>query len=792
MGAFGAPRGRGRGMGRGRGAGGDVGRGVEMSYDADKGLRACISFYYCVGYYAQQKVTRFFPDQLRRFFTEVPKFKEMVKELAERERISIGIPLDEISIHTDNNTLSEKIASNTQRYLHLCQEVLDNILLELNLPVPKARKDVHDVLTAHRMVRAQNNLGPSDTTGADASVKQQFPSELVRRYEAHFIPSSSTPTLPLRELRAGLLGHLVQTQAIVTRVNEVKPFLKVATYTCEQCQQEVFQVIRGRSFLPLTKCTSKACQGNAHPGLLTMETRGSKFTKFQEIKIQEMMEHVPTGQTPRSLTVLLQGELTQLCTPGDIITVSGIFLPIPSSTSGGKSLTADTFLDAQTLEVQKKSFSNIAVAPDTEDEIRSLSEKYSKPELYELLASSIAPGIYGHVDIKKAVLLQMVGSPTRTLPDGMKIRGELNVIIIGDPGVAKSQLLKYVANVAPRAVYTTGKGASGVGLTAAVLKDPITNEFLLEGGSLVLADMGICCIDEFDKMSETDRTSIHEVMEQQTVSVAKAGITTNLNARTSVLAAANPAYGRYDLKKSPSNNINMPAALLSRFDILFITLDKPDPESDRRLAEHITHVHLEKSAPTGQHYVGPDSLRAYIAMCKLITPTIPKELTDYLVNKYIEVRQGEVGNASQDVYYYTSARTLLGTMRLALAHARLRLSPEVAQEDIEEAIRLLNSSKATVQREKEKRFQPLDNKSEIYETIKTFYLQHRPPQINSGIDVSMDDADANPIVHLIDVQPLLLRKGFLQPQIDATLSDYERLGVWSVSQDRSLIKFLTS
>merc|ERR1719394_2059630 len=487
--------------------------------------------------------------------------------------------------------------------------------------------------------------------------------ELMRRFEVYFKAQATEKILPIREVKASQIGKLTVIKGIVTRATEVKPMMQVATYTCDQCGAETFQPVASTSFMPVINCPGEDCRVNKSGGRLTLQSRGSKFTKFQELKVQEHSDAVPVGHIPRSITVYARGEQTRLAAPGDHVAINGVYLPIKKD--GFKAMTSgllsDTYLEAHKIVKMSKAEEEIDTSEMSQDELKDLA---SGEDFYDKLSSSIAPEIYGHEDVKKALLLLLVGGVDRQ-PAGMKIRGNINICLMGDPGVAKSQLLSYIDRLAPRSQYTTGRGSSGVGLTAAVMKDPLTGEMTLEGGALVLADQGVCCIDEFDKMDENDRTAIHEVMEQQTISIAKAGIMTSLNARVSILAAANPAYGRYNFSKSVEDNIQLPAALLSRFDLLWLIQDKVDRENDLRLAQHITYVHQHNVQPPMQ-FVPLDMklMRRYIALCKNKEPVIPEGLTDYITGASVEMRK-EARN-SKDMTF-TSARTLLAILRLSTA-----------------------------------------------------------------------------------------------------------------------------
>jgi len=404
--------------------------------------------------------------------------------------------------------------------------------------------DINGPLGGGGLENDQAVLNTDGTTnqqgGGITSATEDLPPLLMRRYELRILPIQrpgiyppfdkqyrDTPTSPyytssgkldttpdvegvsLRQIRSRALGHLVTLRGMVVRSSDVKPACTVATYTCDACGCEIYQVVSNkREFLPQRLCVSEECRRQSKNGdTLHLQTRGSKFVKFQELKLQELPSQVPMGHVPRSMSVHCRGELTRLASPGDVVTIDGVFLPQRIAESGYRAmkagLVATTFLEAQNVIVHKKSYDESGNAHLSDEEKAKVDEQIHEiahgDDPVGMLSQAIAPEIFGHEDIKRALLLQLVGGCTRKLPDGMRIRGDVNICLMGDPGVAKSQLLKHVASIAPRGVYTTGKGSSGVGLTAAITKDTATGELALEGGALVLADRGICAIDEFDK-----------------------------------------------------------------------------------------------------------------------------------------------------------------------------------------------------------------------------------------------------------------------------------------------------
>lgn len=435
----------------------------------------------------------------------------------------------------------------------------------------------------------------------------------------------------LRKLGSKQMGKLVMIEAIVVRATPVRPMVMKAMFKCKRCgtMNEVEQ--KGQFLKAPSVCTGADC-GKDGPFEFVQEE--SKFIDSQDLRLQERPEDLPPGQLPRTLAAKLIGdEVVDIARPGDHVAIVGIVQAFAPSRPGiGKLRTFILQLDANSVETLGKEPETSPPTPEEEEKIIALSKD---PKVHQKLINSIAPSIFGYPHIKEAVLYLLCGGVSRSLPD-MTVRGEMNALLIGDPGTAKSQLLQYVARIAPRGLYTSGRGTTAAGLTAAVVREK-GGSMSLEAGALVLADKGIACIDEMDKMRPEDRVAIHEAMEQHTVSVAKGGIVATLNARTSVLAAANPALGRYEPHRTVAENISLPVTILSRFDVIFVLRDVPNRDADSKMSQHLLEIHQKGRSPVDAP-VDPELLRKYISYSKTIQPSLSEGALNKLREFYLAMR----------------------------------------------------------------------------------------------------------------------------------------------------------
>lgn len=527
-------------------------------------------------------------------------------------------------------------------------------------------------------------------------------------------------TRVIRDLDPSDIGTLVSVSGMVTRTSSVIPDQSLACFRCTKCNHEaITRNDRGNIDEP-SRCPNATCQSK-----FTMQLvyNCSAFVDKQLIKLQEAPNDIPEGETPHTVSMFTRQDLVDATKPGDRVTVVGIYRAQPVRVNPrGREVKSvyKTFVDVMHLEVDGASDSMFSLLGDesqhTQGEERSqfaggssdpaallnasnmtaeeveakraaFRELAADPHVYDRLASSLAPSIWQLEDVKRGLLCQLFGGVSKALPGG-RTRGEINVLLVGDPGVSKSQILGYVHKLAPRGIYTSGKGSSAVGLTAYVTRDPETREMVLESGALVLSDRGVCCIDEFDKMSDAARSTLHEVMEQQTISVAKAGIIATLNARTSVLACANPVGSRYNPSLSVIDNIQLPPSLMSRFDLIYLLLDKADEANDRRLARHLVALYGDPSSQGAATAppVPSNLLREYIAYARATCqPKLTPESAQKLANAYADMRA--LGLSRKTVS--ATPRQLESLIRLSEALARMRLANTVEESDVDEAVRLM-------------------------------------------------------------------------------------------------------
>jgi replicative DNA helicase Mcm len=487
---------------------------------------------------------------------------------------------------------------------------------------------------------------------------------------------------PLRILGSKHIGKFVMLEGIVVRASPARPMVMEAAFKCKWCGA-MSKVIQSGPFLtaPLA-CSAPECRRKSSFDFIQEE---STFIDSQDVRIQERPEDLPPGQLPRWLDIkLLQRDLVDAARPGDHVSVVGIARAVAARLPKVGRLRSFTLhLDTNFIDVESKEPEKVLITPEEEKKILELSKN---PDIHNMILHSLAPSVYGYEHLKEAIMYLLFGGTAKHFPD-ITIRGDMNVLIVGDPGTAKSQLLQYVSKIAPRGLYTSGRGTTAAGLTAAVLRDK-AGGMTLEAGALVLADKGVAAIDEMDKMRTEDRVAIHEVMEQHTVSVAKGGIVATLNARTSILAAANPTLGRYDPYRTVSENISLPVTILSRFDLIFVLRDVPEEVKDAQMTDHILDLHRRGTVPT-EVPIESELFRKYVSYSKNIKPTLTQDAMDCLKDFYLRMRSA---SETEGTPVAITARQLESLVRIAEARARIALREKVTLEDAERAIDIMRIS----------------------------------------------------------------------------------------------------
>src|SRR3989441_1142085 len=593
----------------------------------------------------------------------------------------------------------------------------------------------------------------------------------------------------IRDLRAKHLGQYISVEGLVRKSTEVRPKVVGALFQCLRCGTIIKEEQDGQTFREPLECYEEqgGCKRSANATKFKLLTETSLYLDTQKIEVQESPEGLRGGEEPQRLSAYVEDDLTGRITPGQRVILNGVLRSVQRGRPGQRSTLFDIFVDVNSVEMERVEFEEIEV---TEEDAHRIREIGSSPDIFRLITASIAPSIYGmHVE-KEALALQLFGGVAKLMPDGRRIRGDIHLILVGDPGTGKSELLSYMIRLSPRGIYATGKAASAAGLTAAAVRDEFgVGRWTLEAGALVLADLGLAAIDEIEKMNPQDRSAIHEAMEQQRISVAKAGITAVLQSRCAILAAANPKFGRFDEHKYISEQIDLPPALLSRFDIIFSIIDRPQAERDRELAEHILKGHkvgeirrrrdaglvVESEAPE-QPFTpefDPDFFRKYVAYAKRIYPVMTDEAMQIIERKYLDIRKtGEAAGSSVPI----TPRQLEAIIRLAEASARLRLSETVGAEDADRAVRIVEYWMGMVAGE-EGRFD--------IDIIQTGISQSQREQIISIRDIISELAGPEGVADYEDIGRLAQERGIPPAKVDAWLNRWAQEGeIYSPSKNK--------
>ena len=568
---------------------------------------------------------------------------------------------------------------------------------QIDQMMPKTSKYIvidYNDLVANFDIESKFNENPDEILNAFARAIKEILQERFPKYaekikdEIRARIANYPVQRSLRQINAEVIGKVTSVSGMVVRSSEVKPLAKELIYVCPDHHVTQRFLLQGMSVNVPVKCDTPNCQHKD----LEIKPESSTFIDFQILRLQELPEDLPPGQLPHYIDITIKQDLVDNARPGDRVILTGIvrieqepIVGVSRASSGLYRLRIDgnniEFLAGRSGVKASRRTEREEVSPEEEKLIKALA---SDPSIDQRLIDSFAPHIKGHELIKEAILYLIIGSNQRILSDGTKIRGDINIFLVGDPGTAKSEMLKFCARIAPRGLYTSGRGSTAAGLTAAVVRDK-SGIFMLEAGAVVLGDQGLVCIDEFDKMTTEDRSALHEVMEQQTVSIAKGGIVATLNARTSILSAANPMYGKYDPFKNITENVNLPIPLLTRFDLIFVVRDIPSKERDRNIAQHIMDLH-SATGIENRSLIDVDILTKYLGYAKGLNPTMTKDAEEKLLEYYLKMR-----NVESEEMITVTPRQLEGLIRLATARSRLLLKTEVDADDAQRAIFLMES-----------------------------------------------------------------------------------------------------
>jgi replicative DNA helicase Mcm len=505
-------------------------------------------------------------------------------------------------------------------------------------------------------------------SAAQIAIKNIDP--LVKDADIHIRFENLSNLIPLKTLLSKYIGTFVAADGIVRKTDEIRPRIETGVFECRGCMRlhEVEQT-SGNTIIEPSLCSE--CGGRSFR-LLQEE---SKYIDTQTARMQEPLENLSGGTEPKQMLMILEDDLVDKLNPGDKVRITGTLKTFREERSGK----FKNYIYVNHIEPLEQEFEELQLSEEDEEKIIELSKD---PHIYDKIIKSTAPSIKGYRKVKEAIALQLFGGAAKQLEDETKLRGDIHILIVGDPGIGKSQILKYVSKLAPRSIYTSGKGTTGAGLTAAAVRDELGG-WSLEAGALVLGDQGNVCVDELDKMRSEDRSALHEALEQQTVSIAKAGIMATLNSRCSVLAAANPKFGRFDRYKVLAEQIDLPAPIISRFDLIFVIEDKPTREGDSELADHILKIHKEN---TINYEIEPELLRKYIAYArKNCNPRLTDEANKVLKEFYVNTRNN---NPEEQSAVPITARQLEAIIRLAEASAKIKLKDTVDVEDASKAVEL--------------------------------------------------------------------------------------------------------